>query len=161
MVVNYSKLTSVHLPLSLKMIGTVAVDSRTAFPEKSATSGVEKIGVISNVADPIFSLETTKRNLHYIRKRKLNHELCQAYPVKKHFVNNSLFYLLCSAALMMRIFRLFLLNFLRMTDSAAENEYSHLPRRTGTLTEGATKNGGSVEMQVVLHTGAYVYLEVF
>ena len=57
--------------------------------------------------------------------------------------------------------RLFLLNFRRITDSAAENEYSQLPRRTATLAEGVTKKGGSVEMHRVLHTGAYVYLKVF
>lgn len=45
-----------------------------------------------------------------------------------------------------------------MTDSVAENEYSHSPRRTETLAAGTTEKGGSVEM-LVLHTGAYVYLE--
>jgi hypothetical protein len=44
---------------SLEMMGTITVDCLTACPEKSATSGVEKIGVMSKVADPIFNLELT------------------------------------------------------------------------------------------------------
>ncbi len=61
---------------------------------------------------------------------------------------------------MTKIFRLFLLNFFRRTDSGAENKYSQIPRRTGALTDGATKKGGSVEMHVVLDIEAYVYLNV-
>ena len=69
----------------------------------------------------------------------------------------SLFHLFCSEAFKIMTLRLFLLNFRRITDSAAENEYSQFPRQTATLAEGVTKKGGSVGV----HTGAYVYLEVF
>ena len=62
MVLNYTRLKNIPLA-SIDIIGTITVDSLTDFPEKSATSGVEKIGVISKVADPILSLETTKGTL--------------------------------------------------------------------------------------------------